>query len=406
MTGAMSQTTPHLRPARSGRFALVAAIVLVVAFLLNNDAFASVVVATPVQNVGWYWSSNQDVRGCVHEAGVCPNGSVGGGVANNGGVKPIAEGHFGVSLKGGTSDMRGYLSFDLGNVPSGSKVKSFTVKITTSRPEDVAHSQEHQSNGQPAPATANPAAAAIDVCLVTSAFASDPAGDPPDAYFTDPEKGNALSPTHQEPSTDCSKQAGTATQAPDASFWTLDLTPAAQHWIDGDVFNNGVALFPHKAGTGADSWTIEFHGRYTESGDDPPKIYVSHQEEISDMLQYEPPPPEPEPTKSTTVQGTDVYRPPSFNNTTPPVTEPPAYTPPVPPTTPSGSSGTNQEAAAPVASLGRPVTPGYVWLLLPAGLAGMVGLSRAIGGEVEVEEAENRVAVALRRRRARDEDQS
>jgi len=354
----------------------------------------------------WYWSSNQDLSACTPTLPVAPPPGVPGGLCNSEtsehAAAPISPGHLGISVKAGTSDMRSYILFDLSFIPVGSTLNSMVATFTVSRidPNNTQHTQEHSPEGaqlqqpdtQPKPpATVNDSGVGIDACLLNVGFGNTEGGPP---TVRDPNNPTAP-PTPVEPAAQpngvdtktCVHGVGTATT------WSFDLTPLAQKWVSGAAFNNGIALLPVIASP-VDNWTVELHGAYYASAITDPtspdgtgqQVFVSKNEEAKAKVDYIP------------------------AAVVPPVTPPlPAAAPPVP----AGAGGPPSVVTLPSAPLPTPVppavqqtipvsrptakTPWYVWLLLPAGIAGFLTLSTALGREAG-EQAVNRVANALRRR--------
>jgi hypothetical protein len=339
----------------------------------------------------WYWSSNADVRGCTPSElppqipGLCPS-------ANLTAASPISPGHLGVSWKLGRSDMRAYTQFDLSFIPLGSTVNSFVVKYSVSRANDTDadHTAEHA--GGKAPATANEAQAKIKACLVTVPWGATEGAPPVDRDADDPT--NTV-PT--EPDARNGIDRNTCVDGKSGDLWTFDLTAMAKRWVSGEVFNNGFALIPE--GTQTDDWTVELHGAPYQNAIENPTgegtqnhTFVSEKEAVKatvDYLAAEPPPPPPPP-------------PPPVEPPAPPPVNPPPLPPFTGPTTVATPSP--QPSTLPV-SQSKPETPWYMWLLLPGGLVGLVGLSRSLGREAG-EGSVNQVAAVLRSRRGSHESQS
>jgi hypothetical protein len=345
----------------------------------------------------WYWSSNQDIRVCTPDQlpsqipGLCPS-------AGGSGARPISPGHLGIGLKAGQPDMRSYVMFDLSFIPLGSTLHSMVVTFTVSRSDagNQQHTTEHAANplGSPdtqpkTPATLNDSGAAIDACLVTVGWGSTEGAPPADL---DPNNPGKTVPTEPEARNGVDKK--TCVHGKNhTSTWTFDITPLAQKWVSGAVFNNGFALLPVVSGP-ADTWTVELHGAYYSNaiqnpatGDQTTQVFVAPNEEAKAKLGYIPAktPTTPLQPGSGSALPPAVAKPPSI--VSPPSSQPsaiPSLTPPAP------------QAQRPVAQ-GRGSTPWYVWLLLPMGLLGFVTVSRALGSESP--QSGNRVAELLRERR-------
>jgi hypothetical protein len=345
----------------------------------------------------WYWSSNQDVRACTPDElpsqipGLCPSSNVNA-------TRPISPGHLPVAVKAGQSDMRSYMMFDLSFIPLGSTLNSMVVTFTVSRSDasNQEHTTEHTANplaladSQPKPpATVNDGAAAINACIVTVAWGQAEGAPPADR---DPNDPTTLVPNEPEARKGVDKQTCVKGKN-NVSTWTFDLTPLAKKWVSGAVFNNGFALLPVVAGA-ADTWTVELHGAYYSNAIQNPatggttqQVFVSHREEARAKLGYIPAALPPAPV----VPPGGVALPPSAAGP-PSIVSPSSPPEPIPVSTP----GSTDQATLPLAQ-GRGSTPWYVWLLLPAGLLGLVTVSRALGREPE--ESGNRVAELLRERR-------
>ena len=390
--------------------AAVATFVAAFSVFIAPAAHADVkTITTTPDNEAWYWSSNQDVRACTPDnptpaPGLCSS-------QNFSAAGPISPGHLGVSMKAGQSDMRAYMAFPLDFAPIGSQISSMVVTLTVSRADatDTQHTQEHNSdpNGaadsQPkAPATQNDGAAKIDACLVKvpwgPAFGAPPRDrDPNDPTNTEGVPTEPAAKTGGVDMDTCihgTPVAGTS----GTKAWTFDVTPFAQKWISGEVFNNGFALIPK--GAAPDTWVVELHGAYyTQATQEPSgatgdQVLVSHKEEAKARVDYVaavPPPPPPPPSAPPVVTPPDLGGGGIIN---PPSSAPSISTPTTPPPV---------IAAAPSVpvSTSKPVTPWYAWMMLPVGLVGFVGLSRALGRE-SGELAGNHVAEVLRRRRLTD----
>ena len=344
----------------------------------------------------WYWSSNNDIRACTPNGipppipGLCPNASATA-------AAPISPGHLGISLKAGMSDMRSYVMFDLSTIPLGSTVNSMVVTFTVSRSDssNTQHTTEHAANplGPPdqqpkAPATVNDSGAAIDACIVTVGWGNAEGAPPADRDANDPTTPIPTEPIERNgvDKTNCVHGKN------NTSTWTFDLTPFAQKWVSGAVFNNGIALLPVASGP-ADTWTVELHGAYYANAIQNPatgaqtiQVYVSHAEEVKAKLDYiaakiaTPALPPPPPAAAPSIPAPQSLVGPSSAPSAIPTLAPPTVQTPISTTRPP------------------PSTPWYVWLLLPVGLFGFVTVSRALGSEPE-QSGGNRVAQHLRDRR-------
>ncbi len=240
----------------------------------------------------WFWSSNVKATGCVpppeelpaevtdRTPGLCGPASITEGVFGNaaGQLNPISPGHFGVAMKAGDPDMRGYVKFDMGAVPLGAEITSFIATFTVSHPTQD-HIDRHLrvsdsadegrvQNPYRIPATLGDQGAKIIACAVTEPWAGTTleGGSPPSVVRIDqdkvdpedPDPNDAITVIGVEPASDCGTQV-TGQRANDGLTWRFDLTPIAQRWASGDLFNEGIALMPSTDSL-LDTWTIEFHG--------------------------------------------------------------------------------------------------------------------------------------------------
>jgi hypothetical protein len=362
--------------------------------IFASPALAAVKTMTTNRSLeAWYWSSNEDIRGCTPEGlpsqipGLCPS-------ANLTPASPISPGHLGVSMKAGQSDMRAYMLFDLSSIPLGSTVGSMVVTFTVSRsdPSNTEHTTEHTSNplGSPdqqpkAPATMNDSGARIDACLVTVGWGEAEGAPPADRNADDP-----TTPVPTEPDAHGGIDKGTCVHGKNnTTTWTFDITPMAKKWVSGAVFNNGFALLP--VGGTVDTWTVELHGAYyanavqnPATGETSSQVFVGHAEEAKARLDYIAAAVQVPVTVPAAVPPSLSSGPSLVSAPTPPASVPPAPAPPTP------------QAPQPVAQSGGS-TPWYVWLVLPLGLFGFVTVSRVLGSESL--DSGNRVAQVLRERR-------
>jgi hypothetical protein len=381
---ATAASDPAIGRRRAMRAAVVAVLAVTGSLLFQPTAGAdSLTLANDRDTQAWFWSTNRDVRQCVgtDAQGVCQ-------VVEFSAASPITSGHLGVSLRNGQSDMRTYLSFDVSSIPSGSTVEEMTATLTVSRPSgSQEHTQRHAGAGAKAPATTNDEAANIKACIVTLPWGSAEGAPSERMDAKDPTKSTPVEP-FVKGGVDCSVSSE-GVRAKDGATWTFDITDMAQRWVAGTTSNTGFALLPEL--TGPETWIVEFHGAaYEVQTDTGRQTFVVPEEAPKATIKFtagsseEPPPPPP-----------PLPPPPTF--VAPPITEPPAIAQPLPPAPPVPEA---PPAVAPVATT-KPSTPWYAWLVLPAGLVGFAGFSRAIGREGA--SGTNRVAVMLRRRREQSE---
>lgn len=372
---------PTLRGRRALRAAVVAVLAVAGALAFQPTATAdTLTLLNERETQAWFWSSNRDVRQCVgtDATGVCH-------VADFSAAAPISTGHLGVSLRAGQSDMRTYLQFDVGSIPIGSTVESMVVTLTVSGAGGAQeHSTRHAAPGMKAPATQNDENARIKACLVTLPWGSAEGAPSERMDAKDPTKSIAVEPFVRG-GVDCSISSE-GKRSEDGSKWTFEITNLAGKWVSGTTSNTGFALLPEL--TGPETWIVEFHGAAFEVQTDTGRqVVVAPNEASAATVKFtpaggEPPPPPPPPPPPLPPPS---FVPPEPISEPPPVAQPPVPAPPIP-----------TVATQPVAAT-RPSTPWYAWLVLPAGLVGFAGFSRAVGREGAT--GTNRVADMLRRRR-------
>lgn len=381
---------------RAAAASVVAVVAVVFATLLARPALAAT-AKLPVDQQAWFWSSTFDVNQCTPEElpslpdPAPPNLCTPEHTSALAPASPITPGHLGVALKNGQSDMRSYLTFDTSNIPFGATIEAFTVKMLVSRQStDTEHARIHsQREGKP-PATTGDDRAKINACILTLPWGRAEGAPPSNMNSHDPTKSEPVEP-YVRGGYDCSVSAEGRRSA-DGASWTFDITEIAQKWASETVFNNGIILLPQPTGP-ADSWTLEFHGAFTTrpvenpaTGSTTEEVYVRTLETPVATVKYTAPPPE-------------AVEPPF----TPPVDTGGPLLPPItigpPPQVPVDTGPAPQRPAAFERPESNPRTPWYYFLLFPAGLAGISGLSRAMGRELGAAPA-NRVAAMLRRRRA------
>lgn len=401
------QTSPPRNRSRALRASAGAILAIVAAMLLGPVPAASAQEATiPATQSAWFWSSNSKVTTC--SAGFCGAISIddglnasGIGATPPGALSPISTGHIAVSLKNGSSDMRGYLKFDLGSLtqslPLGAKLKfsEFLVQLTTSLPTDTDHTEQHTTFDQgKTPGTTNQQSAGILACVATTPW-GQAEGDPTASTTIlppDPAAGRTTPETissRDEPLFDCGSQALGVASA-DGKSWTFDITAIANKWTSGELFNEGIALVPVDQNVAA-TWTVEFHG--------PPLTLNADGEDVEVV------------SKALGASATVSYEP--VEVTTPPTEGPPgtpgAAGPPgqtvIPPPTGDGGDGSSPPTGngsgifVPVARSGSAETPGWLFALIPLGLIALRLTSNAIGLEAAPVGASNRVAQILQSRR-------
>jgi len=410
----------HLVRPRALRASAAAVLAITAALLFGPAPAALAADKTLVSGQGgWFWSSNNKNTVCTGSGGgvipaerrACTGVSIddganaqGIGATPSGALSPISTGHIGVSLKDGSSDMRGYLKFDLGTLtatlPLGSTLRftSFVVVLTTAVPDDTEHAQQHTSfdQGKP-PATSNERSATVLACAVTEPWGTAE-GDPPasteilapDPAADPPRESYEIKTTRDEPLYDCGEQAIIGKPTTDFRGWRFDITPLANKWASNQLENNGIALVPGNDSL-VSTWTVEFHGPPLEIKKDDAKVTVvdgahAARADVSyDEVPFELPPTQGPagPAGAPGTPGTTVI--------------PPGSVPPEDTTPDQGAGQTGP--LVPVARSGAPTTPGWLYGLIPLGLMGLALTSRVIGPEAVAAGADNRVARSLRARR-------
>lgn len=395
---------------RSARAVLVAGAALLVAVLLPSSATAA--DATLLANrTAWFWESNEKVTTCTDDGqqNVCGGASAQGAFGNNPVGTPISQGHLGIGVKDGGSDMRAYVKFDTGEIPFGATIDSFVARFLVSKPDQahIARHGETEDSNSKVPATFNESDALIQVCAVAEPWGPTE-GDPPSSTTIvrpHPEvPGGNTTPetttTRAEPNTNC----GLATSAKfsdDGKYLTADITEIAKAWAAGTLYNEGIALIPVVQGV-SPNWTVELHGRKsTASSSTGTLTYVNEAEAARAVVSYTTtlsPPPPPPPVID------DGPRFPTFGD---PVPVDPGPAPPQdfgsPPTT--GTGGTGGVGGVPVASAKPGDTPGWFFGLFPLGLLVLGFVSGLVGPDTAPASAvgsQSRVASVLRDRRLHD----
>lgn len=350
----------------------------------------------------WFWSSNESVSTCLKDPvlGVCTGTSLddgpnfqGIGATEPNTLNPISLGHLGVSLKNGSSDMRSYVKFDLGELPFGVEFDSFVVKLTVAQPTDQEHAQQHGEFGGKPPATSNDTSASILACAVTVPWG--PAeGDPPfstEIQRAEVEAGETtteVQTSRNEPLFDCGDQAlGVPNKA--RTVWSFDITSIAKRWASLELFNEGIALVPQNEDLAA-TWTVEFHGPPRTAREDdevltlvPDKLAARAEVSFVQVEQEVPP-----------TQG--PAGPPG-----PPAPAPPAFQPPFGEVTPDTDPPQPTGSLVRVSNRGEAETPGILFGLIPLGLLGLALVSNVLASEAAaVGGGGNRVAQVLKVRRS------
>lgn len=349
----------------------------------------------------WFWNSNTKVTTCTDDGvqNVCGGVSAQGAFGNNPVGTPISQGHIGIGVKNGGSDMRAYVKFDLGDIPFGATIDSFIVRFLISKPDQAhiaRHGETEDSNSKP-PATANESQAVIQVCAAAEPWGATE-GDPPSSTTVvrpHPETpGGNVAPesttTRVEPNVNCALTAPAKVTA-DGKYLTADITTIAQAWAAGTIFNEGIALLPVVQGV-SPTWTMELHGKKNTAASEAGTLtYVSEAEAARALISYsapmEPPPPPP-PADPPTF--------PSFGNPIPvdpgPVVTPGFETPQPQPSPPQVPVGTRAPGNTPAWFFGLfPMV-----LLLLGYVSGLVGEDTAPSTAAG---SHSRVASVLRARR-------
>lgn len=406
----MMTTMPRIRPTRAPRgtrASTVAVLVLIGAFSLPSGASAEQATA-PASRTAWFWESAEKVTTCTDDGvqNACGDVSPAKGVFGNAGGTgtPITQGHLGIGVRDGASDMRAYVKFDLSSIPFGATVDAFRATWNISEP-DQTHTRQHSgATGAKAPATVNEDEASIRVCAVVTAWGSSE-GDPPSSTTVirpHPESGGNTEPqtttTRAEPDVNCAL-SGTAEFSQNGKTLTADLTQIAQAWGAGTLMNEGIALLPVPQGRA--TWTVELHGLYnTVSSQSGTITFVTKDEAARAAAVYTPPvaPPPPPPEEDPGPQF------PSFGNPIP-VDQGPVIEPTFGDQAPPEQVPTEQPPAfVPVAER-TGEAPAWFFGLFPLGLliagfiAGLIGTDTVTRTAVG---AQSRVASVLRSRRLED----
>lgn len=403
------RNTPVGNRARALRASAGAVLAIVAGLLVGPATSAGAEEAEVFAAQGaWFWSSNSKVTTCASvnpSTGVCTAASVddganfsGIGATPSGALSPISTGHLAVSLKNGSSDMRSYLKFDLGELPFGIEFGKFEMILTMSQPTDTPHAEQHTTFEGKAPATSNPGSASIVACSVTIPWG--PAEGDPTASTTilppDPEQGREdfeITTSRDEPLYDCSNQA-LGVSSVDGTSWRFDLTAMANKWASLELFNEGIALLPVNQNV-LSTWTVEFHGPpLTVRTDDASTVVVPKELGARADVSFAEVPPDETPTQGPSgpegpagPSGPTIIQPGDGGTTTPPADGQPTL----------GGAITR------VGKAGSPETPAWLYGLIPLGLLGLGLTSSAVGAEAGGAGAPNRVAQVLRQRRLLDD---
>lgn len=391
------------RPARVVPFASAA---LLVAIMVPTSASATDATVSAARTA-WFWSSNQKVTTCTDDGtqNACGNVSIAGGAfGNSTGASPITQGHIGIGVKDGTSDMRAYVKYDLGDIPFGATVGSMVVRFTISKPDQEHAGQHAGATGAKVPGTFNESQALIQVCAVAEPWGAAE-GEPPSSTTVvrpKPDKpgGNTQPETsvqRAEPNPDCSVSTPAVFSA-DGKTLSANVTKIAAQWASGERINEGIALLPVVQGT-KPNWTVELHGAATTaSSDTGPITFVTEQEATTAAVAFSPPVDPPPPPPPPVID--DGPRFPSFGNPIP-IDPGPGPAAPV-----DFGTGNAPPVAAPPSFV--PVgettgdTPAWFFGLFPLGLLVMGFVSGLIGADTVAASAagaESRVAAVLRARR-------
>lgn len=385
----------------------------------------------------WFWSSNQtftfllkdrqffenlgreapeQAPGLSVDVILSDGGPKGIAPVPPGTLSPISFGHLGVSLINGSSDMRSYIKFNTFDIPEGSKVESFRMRLTMSM-MTTEHLQFHLEAEAHPPSTFNEGFARIDACPVTEPWALAEGTSPYQFEFQRPEvEGQSTEINRKdqrnEPFYDCGqgRVRGELVPSGDAMVW--DLTSIAQRWIDEPLSNEGVVLMGAAEG-GLPTWVVEFHGAEyslapTEFG-------------LPVPLPVAPPDVAPPAEDNHYVSKDDAgFANVSFSAAEPTESPTPAPTQPAGTTTTIIQPGTTQTIVQPgqpgatqvVYAGGQPTgtvpvgdvsTPGWVFLAFPLGLLALGAVLGAVGKDeiamAAVPIAGSRVASMLRQRR-------
>lgn len=401
----MRAIRPRFRgSSRSVRAGLAAAAALTAATLIPSTAGATEVIA-PATRTAWFWESNEKVTTCTDDGqqNVCGGVSGQGAFGNNPVGTPISQGHLGIGVKNGGSDMRAYVKFDLGDVPFGAEIDEVIARFLVSKPNQAhtaRHGETEDSNSKP-PATLNEEDAVIQVCAVAEPWGPTE-GDPPSSTtivrpHPEVEGGNVAperTTTRAEPNTNCGLSAPAKFSA-DGTYLTSNITTIAKAWAAGSLFNEGIALLPVVQGV-SPNWTLELHGRKnTASSETGTQVFVNDEEAARAFVTYSaplaPPPPPPPPPFDPGPQF------PSFGN---PI--PVDQAPPPPPTFETPPATTPPTVNVAVGTRAPGDTPAWFFGLFPLGLLALGFVSGLVGPDTvpaAVAGSQSRVAAVLRGRR-------
>jgi len=376
----------------------------------------------------WFWSTNQKYTICLKDPalGACQafiladGGPRGLAPVPPGTLAPITYGHLGVSMINGVSDMRSYLKFDMSQIPMGSKIESFVVRLTVSK-ISAEHLQYHFDAEAKPPSSINESFAQIQACPMVEPWG--PAeGDAPTSFsFQRPELETQstdirLRNQRSEPFFDCGLGSVRGRLTPDASEYVFDIAPLAQLWADDPPSNEGIALIGVAEGL-ASSWIVELHGAPYSLAPTTPGVpvpvpvalpeppddllerntYVSDEEQAVVNVSYQLPP---------AVEPSDGATPDPIGTTTTIIQPMPGPTLTIPgEPIPGGTTTQVVYAMGPNDQLpvGAIDTPAWVFLAFPVGLLGLGAMLGAVGkddltaGAIPV--AGSRVATMLRQRR-------
>ncbi len=332
---------------------------------------------------------------CVVAPEVCPEdlapvtGPLGGaiGTVENAPEEPagtVEPGTLPVSVDAGEERYSSAVLLTLPEVPAGQEVGQFILRLEQIQPSYHSSSpayrqavlatvasagckcfnqEEYEKLQQSAPVEREQFLG-VEACPTTEAFAGDDFGQPENA----------------KPGVDCLFGAN-GVKADGSNVWEFDLTFAAEAWYSGAMENNGVLLrttgAPNLAFGDPDTST---YSRVTFSADSA-TAEVEQRPESSPPAPFTPPSNtnsgsgSSSPSFSTPSSSGNIFAPPA--NFTPEAAEVADAEPQV-----ADDAPNQQVVAAPIFDGSQPLTPWWIWLLVPIFLAGMYLTAQSLTTEV------------------------
>jgi hypothetical protein len=305
-------------------------------------------------------------------------------------AQPVNPNTLPASRMGGVERYVSALHFELPPTPDGMEIARMTLLLT---------------EAQPTYAVNSPAFRQIVLATMASVQAGQPLVEeflkvmtesdeypPVDRSVLEVEACPATEPFEEgdnqdwetRPAVDCI--LGATGARGDDGVWSFDLTFAAKAWDEGMVDNEGVYFGPLSAENLAygdpdmsDSAQVSFAGA---ESDTPPLIVIEYQDEPAPLPDFDDGPMDSGSFQSG-FSGEDEFSsaPPTADAFSPPADGPSDFEPVAADREAGGASDAGEPAVAAAQALspvGDAEVPSYVWLLLPAALAGMYVMSRAL----------------------------